>query len=217
MLTLEEKKLRASEVVRALEERYPDATCALQYEGDPWRLLVMGRLSAQCTDARVNVVCEELFRRFPDAAAMANAPIGEIESTICKLFERVIGIERVGRHDNYYDLGGTSLNMMELLCEAPLDTLTPSEFMQDPTPAGLAKFVINRSAGSLPVPLYTPQDATAAFVLFPYGGGDAAAYTALVAEFRKRNASCQIFMSQYKMNILIIGLHIFKHSKMIVR
>ena len=42
----------------------------------------MGRLSAQCTDARVNVVCEELFRRFPDAAAMANAPIGEIERLV---------------------------------------------------------------------------------------------------------------------------------------
>ena len=82
MLTLEEKKIRASEVVRALEERYPDATCALQYEGDPWRLLVMGRLSAQCTDARVNVVCEELFRRFPDAVSMANAPIGEIEKLV---------------------------------------------------------------------------------------------------------------------------------------
>ena len=51
MLTLEEKKIRAAEVVRALEEKYPDATCALKYEGDPWRLLVMGRLSAQCTDA----------------------------------------------------------------------------------------------------------------------------------------------------------------------
>ena len=82
MLTLAEKKIRASEVVHALEERYPDATCALQYEGDPWRLLVMGRLSAQCTDARVNVVCEELFRRFPDAVSMANAPIGEIERLV---------------------------------------------------------------------------------------------------------------------------------------
>ena len=82
MLTLAEKKIRASEVVRALEERYPDATCALQYDGDPWRLLVMGRLSAQCTDARVNVVCEELFRRFPDAVSMANAPIGEIERLV---------------------------------------------------------------------------------------------------------------------------------------
>jgi endonuclease-3 len=82
MLTLEEKKIRAAEVVRALEEKYPDATCALKYEGDPWRLLVMGRLSAQCTDARVNIVCEELFRRFLDAKAMADAPIGEIERLV---------------------------------------------------------------------------------------------------------------------------------------
>lgn len=133
-------------------------------------------------------------RDMPDAQQMHTslhyeAPIGEIESSICKLFEQVIGAETVGRHDNYYDLGGTSLNMMELLCEAPLDELSPSEFMQNPTPAGLARIVINRSADSVPVPLYAPKDATAAYVLFPYGGGDAAAYTALVAEFRKRNAS----------------------------
>ncbi len=82
MLTLEEKKLRAAEAVAILEEKYPDATCALRYDGDPWRLLVMGRLSAQCTDARVNIVCEELFRRFPDARAMADAPIEEIERLV---------------------------------------------------------------------------------------------------------------------------------------
>ncbi len=82
MLTFEEKKIRAAEVVAALEKRYPEATCALKYDGDPWRLLVMGRLSAQCTDARVNIVCEELFRRFPDAVAMAAAPIEEIEKLV---------------------------------------------------------------------------------------------------------------------------------------
>ncbi len=82
MLTLKEKKLRAAEIVKVLEEKYPDATCALRYEGDPWRLLVMGRLSAQCTDARVNIVCEELFQHFPDARAMADAPIEEIEKLV---------------------------------------------------------------------------------------------------------------------------------------
>ena len=82
MLTMEEKKVRAAQVVAALEEKYPDSTCALQYEGDPWRLLVMGRLSAQCTDARVNIVCVELFRCFPDARSMAAAPVEEIEKLI---------------------------------------------------------------------------------------------------------------------------------------
>ena len=82
MLTKEEKITRAAAVVAALEERYPSSVCALEYNGDPWRLLVMGRLSAQCTDARVNIVCEELFRRFPDVGSMAEAPVEEIEKLV---------------------------------------------------------------------------------------------------------------------------------------
>lgn len=75
-------------VIAALEARYPDAVCALRWEGEPWRLLVMGRLSAQCTDARVNIVCETLFARFPTLEAMADAPLGEIEEIVkpCGLF-----------------------------------------------------------------------------------------------------------------------------------
>lgn len=82
MLTEQEKRERASLAVEILEERYPDAVCALHYEGDPWRLLVMARLSAQCKDERVNIVCEDLFAAFPTAAAMADAPLGEIERLI---------------------------------------------------------------------------------------------------------------------------------------
>ena len=82
------KKARAAEIVSALEELYPSAECALEYNGDPWRLLVMGRLSAQCTDARVNLVCRDLFARFPTLEAMADAPLEEIEDLIksCGLF-----------------------------------------------------------------------------------------------------------------------------------
>lgn len=82
MLTTEEKRIRAEKAVDILKGRYPDAVCALNFGGDPWRLLVMGRLSAQCTDARVNIVCEELFRRFPDAKTMAAAPVEEIEKLV---------------------------------------------------------------------------------------------------------------------------------------
>ncbi len=79
---------RAQKVVALLKERYPAAECALKYDGEPWRLLVMGRLSAQCTDARVNIVCEELFANFPTAAALAAAPIEQIETIVrpCGLF-----------------------------------------------------------------------------------------------------------------------------------
>ena len=76
------KKERAVAIVGALEELYPSAECALEYNGDPWRLLVMGRLSAQCTDARVNIVCRELFSVYPDCAAMAEADLPTLEKLV---------------------------------------------------------------------------------------------------------------------------------------
>lgn len=87
-MTKTEKKKRLALIVERLKEIYPNAECALHYDGDPWKLLVMGRLSAQCTDARVNIVCKELFKRFPDAESMANGDIGEIEEIIkpCGLY-----------------------------------------------------------------------------------------------------------------------------------
>ncbi len=81
-------KTNAAAVVARLKTLYPEATCALRYEGDPWRLLVMGRLSAQCTDARVNLVSESLFARYPTAEAMAGALPEELERLIfsCGLY-----------------------------------------------------------------------------------------------------------------------------------
>ena len=79
------KGAAAVEILRGL---YPDAECSLESGGDPWRLLVMARLSAQCTDERVNIVCRDLFREIPDARAMADAPLAQIEELIrpCGLF-----------------------------------------------------------------------------------------------------------------------------------
>lgn len=87
-MTKTQARARMAEAVERLRELYPAAECALEYEGDAWRLLVMGRLSAQCTDARVNVVCKELFAKYPNAAAMAEANIEELEAIVrpCGLF-----------------------------------------------------------------------------------------------------------------------------------
>ena len=83
-----EKKERMALIVEALKEIYPVADCALEYGGDPWKLLVMGRLSAQCTDARVNIVSRELFSAFPTAEAMAAADTSQIEKMVmpCGLY-----------------------------------------------------------------------------------------------------------------------------------
>ena len=81
-------KQRMKAVVDALKVAYPEARCSLEYGGEPWKLMVMGRLSAQCTDARVNIVCRELFERYPTAQALADGELSEIEEIIrpCGLF-----------------------------------------------------------------------------------------------------------------------------------
>jgi len=78
----------ASAITAALEKLYPEALCSLEYAGDPWRLLVAARLSAQCTDERVNIVTKPLFERFPDAESVVAGTISEIEEIVrpCGLF-----------------------------------------------------------------------------------------------------------------------------------
>ena len=81
-------KKRAAKAVERLKEKYPDASCSLEYGGDAWRLLVMARLSAQCTDERVNIVCRDLFKAYPSAKEMASAQLEDIERLIssCGLY-----------------------------------------------------------------------------------------------------------------------------------
>jgi len=75
------KKQRAREIIERLKKEYPDASCTLDYN-EAWKLLVSVRLAAQCTDARVNVVVQDLYARFPDVEALANAPVEEIEAIV---------------------------------------------------------------------------------------------------------------------------------------
>lgn len=88
VLTKKQKKEKLARVVEALKTVYPEAKCSLEYEGDSWKLLIMGRLSAQCTDERVNIVCRELFRVFPTAEALAQGELEKIEEIVkpCGLF-----------------------------------------------------------------------------------------------------------------------------------
>ena len=68
---------RVAAILKALDEAYPNAVCALNHRS-PWELLVATILSAQCTDVRVNMVTPKLFERFPTPAAMAKAEIPEL-------------------------------------------------------------------------------------------------------------------------------------------
>ena len=78
---LSAKKALALEVIARLKKEYPDAACTLDYD-HAWQLLVSVRLAAQCTDARVNIVVEDLFAKYPSAAALAAAEPEEIEAIV---------------------------------------------------------------------------------------------------------------------------------------
>ena len=82
------KKEKAVIVCDRLEERYPDARCSLVYT-KPHELMIAGRLSAQCTDARVNIVTKELFAKYQSIEDFANADIKDIERIImpCGLYK----------------------------------------------------------------------------------------------------------------------------------
>ena len=75
------KEELALEVIERLKQAYPDAGCTLDYD-DAWKLLVGVRLAAQCTDARVNVVTEKLYEKYPDVNALAEATPEQIEAIV---------------------------------------------------------------------------------------------------------------------------------------
>lgn len=82
-------KKKVRNIIDALNLRYPDAICALHYEKD-YELMIAVRLSAQCTDARVNLITPALFAAYPNLEAMANADIADVEKYIhsCGFFRQ---------------------------------------------------------------------------------------------------------------------------------
>ena len=93
-----------AEIIRRLEQVYPDALCSLTYE-KPHELMIAGRLSAQCTDARVNIVTKELFAKYRSIEDFANADVDEIAEIVkpCGLYKTkaksIVGMCRQIMHD----------------------------------------------------------------------------------------------------------------------
>ncbi len=99
-----DKKTKILKSVEALEKLYPDAICSLDYS-DAFQLLIATRLSAQCTDARVNIVTPALFGKYPTAEAMAKAKVSDVEQLIktCGLYKTkardLVGIAKMITYD----------------------------------------------------------------------------------------------------------------------
>ena len=79
--TEKEKQQLALEIVQRLKAEYPDVDCTLEYD-QAWKLLVSVRLAAQCTDARVNVVVQDLYAKYPTQEALAEAAVEDIEAIV---------------------------------------------------------------------------------------------------------------------------------------
>jgi endonuclease-3 len=77
---MSEKELTL-EIIKRLKEEYPDANCTLDYD-QAWKLLVSVRLAAQCTDARVNIVVQELFEKYPSVESLSVADVDDIEAIV---------------------------------------------------------------------------------------------------------------------------------------
>ncbi|MFQ7312148.1 endonuclease III domain-containing protein [Sellimonas sp.] len=75
------KKKLTLEVIERLKKEYPDAECTLDYN-EAWKLLISVRLAAQCTDARVNVVVQDLYAKYPTLEDVADAPVENIEAIV---------------------------------------------------------------------------------------------------------------------------------------
>lgn len=111
---------RVEGVVAALKEAYPDPVCALRYQKD-YELMIAVRLSAQCTDERVNKVTPALFERFPTLDAFAEADVAEVEDYVrsCGFYHhkaRDIVLSCQMLRDEY---GGRVPDTMEALLKIP--------------------------------------------------------------------------------------------------
>lgn len=113
-----EEKVAA--IIEILKERYPDALCALHYQKD-YELMIAVRLSAQCTDARVNLVTPGLFAAYPTLEAMAGADIADVENHIrsCGFYKHKARDIVLGCQMLLSDYGGKVPGTMEELLKIP--------------------------------------------------------------------------------------------------
>ncbi len=127
------KQQKVHKIVQILKEVYPDAACSLTY-AEPYQLMIAARLSAQCTDARVNIVTKTLFKKYPTLQSFAEADLAELEQEIkpCGFYHLKAKsiIEACQRLQNIYH-GQLPDTMEELLTLSGIGRKTANLLMGD--------------------------------------------------------------------------------------
>ena len=113
-------KEKVTAIIGILKNRYPDALCALHYKKD-YELMIAVRLSAQCTDARVNLITPALFEAYPTLEAMASADIADVENYVrsCGFYKHKARDIVLGCQMLLTDFGGKVPGTMEELLRIP--------------------------------------------------------------------------------------------------
>ncbi|MBR5247037.1 MAG: AMP-binding protein, partial [Clostridia bacterium] len=138
----------------------------------------------------IDVVFDELVKE---------EPITETEKEICKLFEKILHIEFAGRNESFFALGGTSLDMISILSECELENVSAAEFIANPTPEKLAKFIDNNTFVETDGfhTLRLVKNSTRALIMLPYAGGDASAFANLTNDLAKIAPDLSLYYVDY--------------------
>ena len=134
-----------------------------------------------------------------DNEVVKEGPITDTEKLICKLFEKTLHIDFVGRNESFFTLGGTSLDMIAILSENELKNISAADFIANPTTEKLAKLlddgIVPDSDG-----FYTLRNvpySTKTLILLPYAGGDASAFALLTKDLETLAPDLSIYYVDY--------------------
>ncbi len=128
-----------------------------------------------------------------------DTPLTVTEKFICETFKTVLGENDIGRNSNFFECGGTSLSMISLLSKNGFENISAAEFMRNPTPEKLSIVMQNKNKTALEYmePLLMPDRATRAFVLLPFAGGGAEAYSNFVNALKCYENDTAIYFIRY--------------------
>lgn len=126
-------------------------------------------------------------------------PLNETEKLICDAFCKVLNIDEIGRNSDFFNLGGTSISMISVLSDSVLDGVNAPEFIANSTPAKLAQLLSTKKDYNFKYlkPLYEPDNADKALILFPYAGGSAEAYAVFTNVFQKKCKDFSLFFIDF--------------------
>ena len=126
-------------------------------------------------------------------------PQNKDEEAICKLFCNTLGVEKIGRNSDFFELGGTSLSMISILSKDIFSKISASEFIENPTPAKLALKIEESTTPTFNYlnELHITQNSQNTLVLFPFAGGDAEAYVTFVKDFIKRQTDFNLYFINF--------------------